>query len=183
MWKVVTSPQIAKLNEYRHAHGLQGRLPIPSAQTRAVHVICPGIPEIDFPLVVPDYLGSYGPIVLDTAPVQSSDPELYQWLGRSETVIMSMGTHFHYTESQVEAVITGFLNAVDHDSDTQILWKLSGKSKFESLIQDALKDPRDKKRFRIVGWLEADPGSIMKHPNVVACIHHGGANTFFEAAL
>ena len=83
-----------------------------SASTRAVHVICPGVREIDLLLVVPDFFGLYGPIVLDTTPIESSDPELNQWLGRGETVIMCMGTHFHYTESQVKAIISGFLSAV-----------------------------------------------------------------------
>jgi hypothetical protein len=97
--------------------------------------------------------------------------------------MMCMGTHFHYTESQVNAIINGFLSAANHDSNTQLLWKLSDKAKFANLIEEALKDPRDKDRFRIVDWLEVDPASIMKHPNVVAYIHHGGANSYYEAAL
>jgi len=56
-------------------------------------------------------------------------------------------------------------------------------SKFESLIEEALKDPSDNERFKIVNWFEADPASIMKHPNIVAYVHHGGANSFYEGAL
>jgi hypothetical protein len=151
--------------------------------TRAVHVICPSVRETDFPLAVPEWLGLYGPIVLDTTPIEGSDPELNRWLDRGETVLMCMGTHFHYSESQVKAVIDGFLGAITHDSNTQFLWKLSDKSKFDDLIEEALKNPRDKDRFKIVEWLEADPASIMKHPNVIAWIHHGGANSYFEGAL
>jgi len=154
-----------------------------SVGIRAAHVICPSVREIDFPLVVPDWLGLYGPIVLDTTTIETSDPELYQWLNRGKTVIMCMGTHFHYSESQVKAVIGGFLRAIDHNSNTQFLWKLPDRSKFESLIEEMLKDPRDKERFRIVNWFEADPASIMKHPNIIAYVHHGGANSFFEGAL
>ena len=185
IWILVRSPEISELNKYRNAHGLPGWLPAKSAATRAAHVICSSVCEIDFPLpvAVPDWLGLYGPIILDTTPIETSDPELYQWLGRGDTVMMCMGTHFHYSESQVKAVISGFLSAIDHDSNAQFLWKLSDKSKFESLIEEALKDPRDKERFRIVDWFEADPASIMKHPNVVACVHHGGANTFYEVSL
>ena len=94
-----------------------------------------------------------------------------------------MGTHFYYTESQVKAIINGFLSGINHDSNTQILWKLSDKSKFEGLIEDELKDPRDKERFKIVEWFEVDPASIMKHSNVIAYIHHGGANSYYEVAL
>ena len=177
------SPEISKCNKYRHAHGLPGRLPIETAPTRAVHVICPGVRETDYPLFLPDFIGLYGPIVLDTVPIETADPELNQWLGRGETVIMCMGTHFHYTESQVKAVISGFLGAVNHDSNTQFLWKLSNRPRFESLIEEALGGPKDKERFKIVDWLEADLVSIMKHPNVIAYIHHGGANSFCEASL
>jgi len=183
MWKLAISLEVSEFNKYRNAHGLLGGLPIRSAPTRAVHVVCPGVREIDFPLVVPDFLGLYGPIVLDTTPIETADPELNQWLGRGETVVMCMGTHFYYTESQVKAVINGFLGGINHDSNTQFLWKLSGKSKFESLIEEVLKDPRDKERFKIVDWFEADPASIMGHRNVIAFIHHGGANSYFEVAL
>ena len=154
-----------------------------SAPTRAVHAICPGVREIDLLLVVPDFLGLYGPIVLDTTPIESSDPKLNQWLVRGEMVIMYMGTHFHYTESQVEAIISGFLSAISQDSNTQFLWKLFGRSKFESLTEEALKNLRDKERFKIVDWFGVDPASIVKHPNVVAYVHHGGADSYYEVAL
>ena len=183
IWKMATSPEINGLIKYRNARGLLGRLPMESAPTRASHVICPGVRETEFPLVVPDNLGLYGPIVLDTTPIEDSGPDLNRWLDRGETVLMCMGTHFYYSESQVKAVINGFLGSVPHNSNIQFLWKLSDKSRFEDLLEEALKDPRDGDRFRIVDWLVADPASIMKHPNVVAWIHHGGANSYFEGTL
>jgi hypothetical protein len=182
-YKVATSPKVIQLNKDREAHGLSDQPPTRWAITRALHVICPGVRETDFPLVVPDHLGLYGPIVLDTTPVDLSDPELNRWLDRGQTVLMYMGTHFCYSESQVKAILNGFLSAVGHDSSTQFLWKLPNRSKFENLIEEALKNSRDKERFKIVNWLEADPPSIMMHPNVAALIHHGGANTYFEGAL
>ena len=183
IWGFLTSPEITKLAKYRKEHGLPGRLPMKLAPARAAHVICPGVRETDFPLFVPDYLGLYGPIVLDTTPIEVSDPALDQWLDRGDTVLMCMGTHFYYSESQVKAVILGFLSAIPHDSGAQILWKLPNKSEFEDSIEEVLKDPRDRDKFRIVDWLEADPTSLMKHPNVVVWIHHGGANSYFEGAL
>lgn len=172
------------LNKLRNEHGIPGRLSRHGAITRAVHVICPGVRETDFPMMIPDYLGLYGPIVLDPTPIEVADPELNRWLNKAETVLMCMGTHFHYSESQVKAVISGFLSAVSRrGANTQFLWKLSDKAKFDGLIAEALKDPRDKERFRIVDWLDADPASILKHPNVVVSVHHGGANSYFEGTL
>ena len=45
------SLEIAKLNEYHYARGLQDRLPMESAPVYTVHTICHGTPKIDFPLV------------------------------------------------------------------------------------------------------------------------------------
>ena len=183
VYKMITSPDISRLVKYRNAHGLPGPIPIDTAATRAIHVICPGIRELDFPLVIPDNMGLYGPIALDAGPIEAVDPELNRWLGMRETVVMCMGTHFLFSETQVQAVINGFLRAVNHDSDIQLLWKLPSKDKFEDLIEEALKDSGDRERFKIVDWLEADPSSIMKHPNVVTYVHHGGANSYYEVAL
>ena len=180
IYKLVTSPKISELTKYRNTHGLQGQFPVHTAGDRAAHIICPGLRELEYPLVIPDTLGLYGPIVLDANPVEVVDPELDRWLGRRETVVMCMGTHFHYTESQVTAIANGFLGAINHNSNIQFLWKLSDKAKFENLIKGVLED---KERFRIVDWIEANPASIMKHPNVIAYIHHGGANSYYEVAL
>jgi len=183
IYKLATSTEISKLVKHRNAHGLPGWLPVKTVATRASHIISAGVPETDIPLILPDNVALYGPIVLDTDPIETADPELNQWLNRGETVMMCMGTHFHYSESQVKAIIDGFLSAITPDSNTQFLWKLSNKSKFEKVIGEALKNGKDRERFRIVDWLDADPASIMKHPNVVVYVHHGGANTYFEVAL
>ena len=150
--------------------------------SRAIHMISPGIRELDYPLFIPDTIGLYGPVVLDATPVEVADPELTQWLDRGETVMMCMGTHYHYTELQVRAVIKGFLGAVGRDSGVQFFWKLSGKDKFENLIEELLTHPKDRERFKIVDWIHADPSAVMNHQNVVASIHHGGANSYYEAA-
>ena len=179
---MLTAPGINNLIKYRNERGIPGRLPIQSSFSRALHLISPGIRELDFPLFIPDTVGLYGPVVLNTSPVEVADPELTRWLDRGKTVMMCMGTHFHYSESQVRVVINGFLGAVDHDSGLQLFWKLHGKDKFENLIEELLANPKDRERFRIVDWIKADPAAVMDHPNVVVSIHHGGANSYYEAA-
>ena len=170
------------LIKYRNERGLPGRLPLETSKSRALHIISPGIRELDYPLFIPDTIGLYGPVVLDTTPVELADPELAEWLDRGKTVMMCMGTHYCYTESQVRAVVNGFLGAVDRDSGIQFFWKLSGKDEFEDLIEELLANPRDRERFRIVDWIHADPAAVMNHSNVIVSIHHGGANSYYEAA-
>lgn len=182
-WMVITDPEITKLTKHRNANGLPGYLPVASVRDRATHIICPCVREVDFPLVVPDKVGLYGPIVLDTAPIQVADPGLDQWLSRGKTVLVCMGSHFKFSESQVKGVIHGLLSGAPRDSNTQFLWKLPNKAEFEDLVEEALKDPNDRDRFKIVDWLDADAASIMKHPNVIVWVHHGGANSYLEGAL
>ena len=152
------------------------------SKSLALHIISPGIPELDYPLSIPHNMGLYGSLVLDTMPVQVADPVLAGWLDRGETVMMCMGTHYHYTQSQVRAVINGFLSAVESNPRIQLFWKLSGRDKFEGVIEELLTDPKDRERFRIVDWIDADLAAVMDHPNVIVSIHHGGANSYFEAA-
>ena len=179
---VVTSPELKSLVRYRNKHGLPGRLPLGPSKSHALHIISPGIRELDYPLFIPDNMGLYGPLVLDTTPVEVADPELARWLDRGETVMMCMGTHHHFTESQVKTVINGFLGAIDPESGVQFFWKLSGKDKFEGMIEELVANSKDRERFRIVDWIDADPAAVMNHPNVVVSIHHGGANSYHEAA-
>jgi hypothetical protein len=110
------SPEVKGLIKYRNAHGLPGRLPMESAPTRAIHIICPGVRETEFPLVIPRSVRTHR---LGQSPIKDSDPDLNRWLNRGKTVLMRMGTHFFYSESQVKAVIDGFLSAVPDSSNVQ----------------------------------------------------------------
>jgi hypothetical protein len=76
MYRVATSPEVSELVKYRNAHGLSGWLPMEAPYNRKLHIICPSVPELDFPLVVPDNLGLYGPIALDASPIDIADPEM-----------------------------------------------------------------------------------------------------------
>jgi len=94
--------------------------------------------------------------------------------------MMSMGTHFYYSEAQVRNVIRGFITGTS--SADQVLWKLHKKAKFHHILDKELGNERVKERFRVVDWIDADPGEVMRHKNVVAYVHHGGANSYYEAA-
>ena len=92
-----------------------------------------------------------------------------------------MGTHFHYTELQVRAVINGFLGDLDQDSRVQLFWKLSEKGRFDDLVEGMLANPKDQERFKIVDWIQVDLPVVLNHPNVIVSVHHEGANSYYEA--
>ena len=94
--------------------------------------------------------------------------------------MMCMGTHFSYSESQTRSIIRAFI-AGTLPTD-QVLWKTRNKAKLQHVIDEELENESVKERFRIVEWIDADPGEVMKHRNVVVYVHHGGANSYYEAA-
>jgi len=64
-----------------------------------------------------------------------------------------------------------------------VLWKLSQHSSFKDIIGRLLPGIEDKERFVVMDWIPVDLFFIMTHTNVVALVHHGGANSYFKAAL
>jgi hypothetical protein len=181
LYSYVTAREISALVKYRNSHGIFGRLPHETPLRKAAEVISPDIVDLDFPFIKPGNLRLYGPIVLDSEPVQDLDPQLSSWLDAAPTVLMSMGTHFTYTRAQVRAVLRGFLTALD--PKTRVLWKLPCHSSFKDIIDELLPGIEDKERFMIMDWVPVNPFSVMTHTNVVTFVHHGGANSYFEAAL
>lgn len=181
LYSYLTAREISTLVKYRNSHGIFGRLPHETPLRTATEVISPDIVDLDFPFTKPSNMRLYGPIVLDSVPVRDLDPQLSDWLDAAPTVLMSMGTHFTYTKTQVRAVLRGFLTGLD--SKTRVLWRLPQCSSFKGIIDELLPEIEDKERFMIVDWIPVDPFSIMTHRNVAALVHHGGANSYFESAL
>ena len=179
-FRLRTNPDFKELMNYRHSHGLPGELPSGGhAVKRSVHTFCFGIPELDFPIVLPQNVGLYGPATLDSNPVSKED-ELMTWLDGGKTIMMVMGSHFRYSDAQVRETIRAFVAGTSPTD--QVFWKLPDKAKFQHILDGELENERVKERFRIVDWVDADPGEIMRHENVVAYVHHGGANSYYEAA-
>jgi hypothetical protein len=178
--RILRDPHFKELMDYRHSHGLPGKLPMGGLSvTRSVHTFCFGLPELDFPITLLPNIGLYGPVTLDSTPLSKED-ELSEWLDQGKTIMMSMGTHFRYSEAQVRNTIRGFRAGTS--STDQVLWKLPGMAKFKHILDEELENEGKKERFRIVEWIDADPGEVMRHGNVVAYVHHGGANSYYEAA-
>lgn len=147
--------------------------------SKDLEYICPSIEETDLPLICPANVHRCGPIVLQSASVDSADPELNRWLNNGDTVFVCLGSHFEYTESDVQGILGGLLKGLT--PSVQVLWKLSGAGTWQTLLQQRLSGVPQRERFRIVDWIGPDPSAVLQHPNVKCSVHHGGANSFFEA--
>lgn len=176
--------RLYNLNAGRHNNGLEGPPPVLIASKRASHILCPSLPELDFPMTVrPTTLGC-GPIVLPSWPLGDIDPELDVWLRRSpmKTILVNLGTHYSTNLDLFIEVAQALKGVLERFNDVQVLWKLIPQSEGQlddihdifgkSILVDA--------RVRIETWLKPDPVSIIETGKVIAQVHHGGANTYFE---
>ncbi|KAM0326253.1 hypothetical protein ACHAQA_006850 [Verticillium albo-atrum] len=165
-----------------------GRLTIPPP---GLKVILPSRPDIDFPFsLIPDHIKSCGPIVLPAPPVQEADPALADWLARCPTVYVNLGTHASYDANEA-AQLASALKLVLEEAEKrgeklQVLWKLKKKVAIEGKPEAGYEGIEEvlgglAERVRVVDWLDAEPISILESGKVVCSVHHGGANSYFEA--
>ncbi|KAJ7600412.1 hypothetical protein C8J56DRAFT_910200 [Mycena floridula] len=174
-----STTEAKEMSMMRKKHNLSEYPDIVSGYTKEVDYLNPSLDCTDFPFICPANVYRCGPLVLDTIPIVEADPELAQWLSKAPTIFICLGSHHQYTETDVRGILGGLLT--DLPAQTQVLWKLRGS--FESLIEEMFlkhgTKPGD--RFRILDWIGPDPASVLQHPNVLCSVHHGGANSFFEA--
>lgn len=160
-------------------------------------------PETDFPNLnydcgpqeYRDRLVSCGPILRSTSPVSEVDPELDAWLGAGPVVYVNLGTLCMCSEAEAVELAKSFRKLFDHDdakkekeSKLRVLWKLKKDPKRGpeygvgpgSAVHAVIGKEMDEDRVRVVGWLDAEPASILMTGNVVVAVTHGGASSYYE---
>ena len=147
------------LVKYRNSRGISGRLPHEIPLSKATDLVSPEIVDLDFPFTKLSDFHLYGPIALNSVPIQDLDPQLSNRFDAAPTVLMSIGTRFVHTQAQVRAILRGFLTALD--LEMRVLWKLPHHSLFKDIIGELLPGAEDKEQFMIVDWIPVDPFSIM----------------------
>ncbi|PSR82295.1 hypothetical protein BD289DRAFT_371433 [Coniella lustricola] len=177
--------RLRTLTAKRHENGIEGPPPIMIASKRASHILCPSLPELDFPMIIRPTTFGCGPIVLPAQPLVVIDPELDFWLhrGSMKTVLVNLGTHYSSDLAFSIEVAHALRGVLEYFNDVQILWKMIPQSEGQlNDIQGAFgQDLVANTRVRIETWLKADPVSIIETGKVIVQVHHGGANTYFES--
>jgi hypothetical protein len=159
------------------------------AQTK---ILVSTLPELDFPLRIPDHVIPCGPILRDAPRVSDSDPELEAWLAQGSTIYLNLGSICQVTGNQASELALALKNVLmalegkAEGSRFQVLWKLKrlqGEDRaetdrrIESILGDQIKDGL----VRIVEWIQVEPVAIFFSGHVACSIHHGGANSYNEA--
>ncbi|KAI0401914.1 hypothetical protein F4802DRAFT_618296 [Xylaria palmicola] len=181
----VYDPQVKVINEARRARGLYEPLGSFTPWVKDVPHISPSLPEIDLPMSFPANVHNCGPIMLPSTPITESDPDLLAWLRKRPTVLVALGTHFEAYAATIREQAIGLRVLLDARSDIQVLWKLKTEEQSEGDGKESLKtilgEEIESGRVRIESWLKPDPVAILRSGHVVCAVHHGGANSYFEA--
>ncbi|KAI9568646.1 hypothetical protein HD554DRAFT_2021909 [Boletus coccyginus] len=180
----VTSVNIRRILALRGSLGLKNLFGI--GFQPGIRYICPAITEIDFPFsVIPEQLLLCGPIVIPFDPLEETDPALMKWLDNGPTVLVNLGSHVISNENLAREMASSFRILLDyHDQQgsqkIQVLWKVKADGDIQSVIDEVIGKEINEGKVRVVAWLNAEPISVLQHPNVICTVHHGGANSFYE---
>lgn len=110
-----------------------------------------------------------------------------KWLCRGPTILLNLGTLFAVEKEDAKNMALAVKEVLEQDSrqKLQLLWKLTKHPNDPDDMYDEAIAPLDqlvsKSRVRITSWLNAEPLALLESGHVVCTIHHGGANSWFEA--
>ncbi|KAK5663304.1 hypothetical protein OQA88_3732 [Cercophora sp. LCS_1] len=155
--------------------------------------------ELDFCSAIPPHVLPCGPIVQSAPPVADVEPKLASWLSARPTLYVNLGSLCRLDEDravELALALKYFLiqsrsapgNQGKPSSSLQVLWKLKQHGDYRATkpgcrIHDILGQEIRTGSVRIVGWLVPEPISVLESGNIVCAVHHGGANSFYEAVL
>ncbi|KAF3390421.1 hypothetical protein F1880_009304 [Penicillium rolfsii] len=160
----------------------EGRSPFPlvNAYSEEFLSLTPAYKELDFPLHVPSNVISCGPIVRQCSPLSLSDDELEAWL-TTPTVLINLGSHVELSESIAIQMAKGIRTVITKRPDLKILWKLKYDWKISDEFQRVLGSFITAGSVKVVSWIQVDIMSVLETGRIATYVHHGGANSYFEA--
>ncbi|THU81034.1 UDP-Glycosyltransferase/glycogen phosphorylase [Dendrothele bispora CBS 962.96] len=176
---VAFSPRVKRTIEFRK------EMEIPSSFFKFykpdITYLIASFPEADFPLALPQNVISCGPMVLPARPIMEQDPLLAKWLDERETVMINLGSHVTSDVKLTRELAGGIRILLSRNPNVQVLWKLKAQGEVYDALRDLVGKEMDEGQVKVVSWLEVEPYAVLEHENTVCSVHHGGANSYFEA--
>ncbi|KAK7047221.1 hypothetical protein VNI00_006887 [Paramarasmius palmivorus] len=182
IFTVVTASKMKQLDALRREYGVKGS--ILEQFSPQVPYILPAMLETEFSgLQVPPNVHLAGPILLPHVPVEECDSQLSEWLSNpgTKTVLINLGSHVTFKPDHVRHIAGGIRTLLDRLPEIQVLWKLMADGEVQSALEEVIGKHVEAGKVKVVDWLEAEPYAVLCHPNISCFVHHGGANSFFEA--
>ena len=178
---LVTSPRVKELESYRKKYGIKGMFPCLEPYLPEVQYICPALPAIGFPFIMPKNVTTAGQISFPAKPVSETDPELASWLQRKPTIFVNLSTQARLPIEHLREIANGLEMMLDRNPGFQVLWKLESKFPLDAQIATTLRPYLDSDEVRITPWLTTDPSALLQTGTIICSVHHGGGNSFYEA--
>lgn len=186
---VVFSPRIKMVAKSRLEAGLKGPYPFMEPYTPTNHYLIPSTVECDFPCPnIPSNVTACGPILMPSPRLSTVDSSLTKWLRAKPTVLMCQGSNFVADLAYASQQASALRILLENNSEVQVLWKLNMKGvtvtneeKLHASIAEILSKEIGEGRIKIEKWLKAEPSAIIASGYIVCSVHHGGANSYFEA--
>ena len=184
IYSVLFTPDLKQKKDVLQAKGISKPNDFFSVYNEHMTWICSSSVDSDFPIsVVPDNVKPCGPIYLSTATAEQQDPELAEWLAKAPTVLINLGSVTDYSELRAVEMAKA-IDVLLQNTNVQVLWKFNKRvysDKRAAFSTDFLGSLKDNPRLRMENWIKIDPAAMMKTGNIIASIHHGGANCYHEA--
>lgn len=179
---MVSTGHIQRLNKCRREAGMQHKFPMLDMYKKENLYLSPSMTIIDYPMLeLPNNIIGCGPIVSIGRSVAECDPKLDAWLKRKDTVLINLGTHFNSEEMPAVELAKGIDMVLNTVKNVQILWKLKFDWQNSNAFKKVLSGYIEAGDVLIVNWLDVDPVSILQTGCITTAVHHGGANSFYEA--
>ena len=181
---IMRGPSYARLVKNRKDAGLKHDFPVSTLYREKGLYICPYIAEADyndFPPIPKNIVGC-GPIMVPSLPLTSkASADLLSWISKRETILINLGTHMDTDPESAVAISKGVKNVLEAKENLQVLWKLRYKWEDNPEMAVLVKPLIEAGTLQIRPWLDIDPPSLLENGKVVCAVHHGGANSYYEA--
>lgn len=167
----------------RKIAGLVGKYPVIESWRADEEYLSPSMPELEAPSIfVPRNVTACGPLLVPARVISESDPKLAGWLQRRPTILINLGSHMLSEGSDAVELAKGVRFVLSRHQDLQVLWKLQQQTAMTDDLKAILGAELElDERVKIRNWLETDPVTLMQSGHVICSVHHGGANSFYEA--
>lgn len=182
---ILTAPGIGAVRTFLENKGIKN----PAAfglYPKRTPLLAMTLPEANIPLdFIPPEISLYGPIVLETSPIEDQDGPLARWLKEnkgSKTILVNLGSLYEYSEDRGKTMAAALAKVLAEVKDARIIWRFRKEGEWDEKPALApLKGFIKNGRAQVLPWLEIDPTSLLMTGYVDLVVHHGGGNSYHEA--
>ncbi|KAG8216525.1 hypothetical protein J3R82DRAFT_6641 [Butyriboletus roseoflavus] len=99
-------------------------------------------------------------------------------------MMINLGSHTLSDQKLAREMASAFRILLDYHarngaSKIQVLRKVKANGDIRPVINEIIGKEIEEGRVKVVAWLDAEPVSILQHPNMVCTVHHGGGEFVF----